>query len=120
MRLLNAKNSLGWSFNGATGAHPLVGRSGTTVVEQSVWDAIVGVKGTYAFGSERKWFVPYYFDIGTGQAKLTYQVAGGLGYKFNWGEVAAVWRYIDYDMKSGKPIQSVTFNGPQIGATWRW
>ena len=40
--------------------------------------------------------------------------------KFNWGEVAAVWRYIDYDMKSGKPIQSVTFNGPQIGATWRW
>ena len=97
-----------------------MGRSGTTVVEQSVWDAIVGVKGTYAFGSERKWFVPYYFDIGTGQSKLTYQVAGGLGYKFNWGEVVAVWRYIDYDMKSGKPIQSVTFNGPQIGATWRW
>ena len=120
VRLLNAKNSLGWSFIGAPGAHPLVGRSGTTVVEQSVWDAIVGVKGAYAFGSERKWFVPYYFDIGTGQSKLTYQVAGGLGYKFNWGEVVAVWRYIDYDMKSGKPIQSVTFNGPQIGATWRW
>jgi len=120
VRLLNVKNSLGWSFSGAAGSHPLEGRSGNTVVEQSVWDAIVGVKGTYAFGAERKWFVPYYFDIGTGQSKLTYQVAAGVGYKYQWGEVAAVWRYIDYDMKSGKPIQSVSFNGPQIGATWRW
>jgi len=119
-RVLSVKNTLGWSFAGAAGSHPLVGRSGSTEVEDSFWDAIIGIKGRYAFGAERQWFVPYYLDIGTGQTKLTYQIATGIGYKFGWGEMAATWRYISYDMKSGKPVESVTFNGPQIGATWRW
>lgn len=119
-RVLSVKNTLGWSFAGAAGSHPLVGRSGSTEVEASFWDAIIGIKGRYAFGAERQWFVPYYLDIGTGQTKLTYQIATGIGYKFGWGEMAATWRYISYDMKSGKPVESVTFNGPQIGATWRW
>lgn len=119
-RVLSVKNTLGWSFAGAAGSNPLVGRSGSTEVEDSFWDAIIGIKGRYAFGAERQWFVPYYLDIGTGQTKLTYQIATGIGYKFGWGEMAATWRYISYDMKSGKPVESVTFNGPQIGATWRW
>ena len=63
------------------------GRSGTKKVSESVWDGIVGVKGRYAFGDDRKWFVPFYLDVGTGQTKLTWQAAAGVGYAFHWGDV---------------------------------
>ncbi len=36
------------------------------------------------------------------------------------GDLIAAWRYIDYNMKSGQRIESMNFNGPMIGATWRW
>ncbi|MBK6359576.1 MAG: hypothetical protein IPF39_06435 [Comamonadaceae bacterium] len=119
-RMFNMKNTLGWNFTGTAGSHPLAGRSGSTAVSDTLWDAIVGVKGNYTFGAERQWFVPFYFDIGTGQSDLTYQIVGGIGYRYKWGDVVAAWRYIDYNMKSGSAIQSMNFNGPMIGATWRW
>jgi hypothetical protein len=93
-RMLTMQNTLGWSFTGAVGSHPLAGRSGSTVVKDTLWDAIVGVKGTYTFGAERQWFIPYYFDIGTGQSDLTYQIAGGIGYRTNgviWSPPGATW-----------------------------
>jgi hypothetical protein len=43
-----------------------------------------------------------------------------VGYKFGWGDVFAAWRYIDYKMKSGKPIEDLNLNGGAIGVTFRW
>jgi hypothetical protein len=60
------------------------------------------------------WFVPYYLDVGTGESRLTWQILGGIGYAFNWGDVTATWRYLDYNNKAGKPIQDLNMNGPQI------
>lgn len=119
-RMLSMTNTLGWNFSGAVGSHPLAGRSGSTELSNTWWDAIVGVKGHYAFGDRKQWFVPFYVDIGTGETKFTYQLLAGVGYRFGWGELSAAWRYIDYDMKSGSSVQSMNFNGPMIGATWRW
>jgi hypothetical protein len=119
-RMFNMTNTLGFSFNGAIGSYPLAGRSGSVEVSETLWDGIVGVKGRYAFGANREWFVPYYLDVGTGQSQSTWQAAAGVGYKFGWGELTGLWRYIDYNMKSGSAIQSMNFNGPQIGATFRW
>ena len=51
---------------------------------------------------------------------LTWQAYAGIGYSFGWGSVVALWRYIDYDLKSGKPVQSLTMNGPAIGAVFHW
>ena len=31
-----------------------------------------------------------------------------------------MWRYLDYNMKSGNAVESMTFNGPMLGATFRW
>ena len=45
---------------------------------------------------------------------------GGIGYSFQWGDVVGAWRYIDYEMKSGKQVESLTFNGPSISAVFRW
>ena len=36
------------------------------------------------------------------------------------GELTALWRYLDYEMKSGQSIQTFNFNGPMFGATFRW
>ncbi len=58
--------------------------------------------------------------MGTGDSDLTWQAAAGIAYGFKWGEVSALWRYIDYDMKSGSAMQNVRFSGPMVGATFRW
>jgi len=119
-RLLNAKPSLGYSISGDIGPIVLPGRSGRKEVSESYWDGIVGVKGRYAFGDERKWFAPFYADVGTGQTKLTWQLAAGVGYVFSWGEAMAMWRYIDYTNNSGKPIEGMTMNGIMGGVTFRF
>ena len=94
--------------------HP-AGRTGNKEIDETVWDGIVGVKGRYAFGADRRWFVPFYGDIGTGESDLTWQAAAGVGYAFRWGEVIALWRYIDYKFKSDKQLEDLTMNGPMFG-----
>jgi hypothetical protein len=118
-RMLDIQQTLRWEITGNTGIIPLPGRTGEAKTDLNNWDAIVGVKGRFALGGG-KWFVPYYADIGTGESKLTWQAMAGLGYSFGWGDIVAAWRYIDYDMKSGKNIESLTFNGPAIAAVFRW
>jgi hypothetical protein len=44
----------------------------------------------------------------------------GVGYAFHWGELTAVWRYLDHDLGSSSPIQSLTLSGPAIGARFRF
>ena len=44
----------------------------------------------------------------------------GVGYAFGWGDLTAAWRHLDYDMKPGKAIESISFDGPGIAATFRW
>jgi len=119
-RYFGIKPTLGWSIQGELGPIPESGRSGSKQINETVWDGIVGVKGRYAFGDERRWYVPYYADIGTGESQLTWQVAGGLGYAWDWGGVFAMWRYLDYNFKSNKKLEDINFNGPMFGVTFTW
>ncbi len=46
---------------------------------------------------------------------------GGLSpYAFGWGDLGVAWRYLDYDLGSDGPIADMNFNGPALGATFRW
>ena len=119
-RMLDVKQTLGWQLSGNVGSIPLPGRSGNREAKLQNWDAIVGVKGRVALGSERKWFVPYYLDVGTGESDLTWQAVAGIGYSFGWGDVVGSWRYLDYKMKSDSNIQSLNFNGPALAAVFHW
>jgi hypothetical protein len=119
-RLINLREKLGWEFSANVGPIDGPGREGSSEQKLENWDGIVGVKGRLAFGPGREWFVPYYADVGTGESDLTWQAIGGIGYAFNWGEILAVWRYLDYDFKSGKKIESINFNGPAVGVAFRW
>jgi hypothetical protein len=120
-RLFSLKQELDYSITGSLGPMAPAGRSGTLEVKSTLWDAIVGAKGRMALGGQgSRWSVPFYVDVGTGESKLTWQAATGLSYSYSWGELTALWRYLDYEMKSGQSIQSFNFNGPMFGATFRW
>jgi hypothetical protein len=118
-RLAHLEQNLKWTFTGDFGAitpPPLTGSANASVDQ---WDAIVGGKGRITFGTNHRWAVPYYFDIGTGDSDLTWQAMLGLTYSFGWGDIGAAWRYLDYDLNSG-PIKDLNFNGPAVGAMFRW
>jgi len=118
-RMLDMSTTLDWSLSGNVGPLP-IDTDGRGKASLNNWDAIIGAKGIVRFGDDRKWFMPYYADIGTGQSKLTWQLNLGVGYSFDWGSLVASWRYLDYSMKSGKEIESLSMNGPLFGAVFRF
>jgi hypothetical protein len=119
-RLFTLKPEIGYSLSGDISTLPIPGRSGTTSARVSNWDAIIGVKGLYRFGDQNQWSIPYYADIGTGQSDLTWQVAAGVAYSYKWGDLLAMWRYIDYKFDSDSPVNDITFNGPMFGVRFHW
>jgi hypothetical protein len=118
-RLISVKQHLGWTFSADLGPDQ-PSRTGTSEIKLDNWDAIVGVKGRVAFGARHEWFVPWYFDVGTGDSDLTWQAFGGVGYAFKWGDVVGGWRYLDYEFKSGGKLQDANLNGPMLGVALHW
>mgnify|MGYP001765151427 CR=1 FL=1 len=118
-RMLSVDQALDWQFL-APSPHGLIAPAGRSEVSATNWDAIVGVNGRFRMGESLQWVVPYYLDLGAGNSKFTWQAMLGLGYDFKWGEVGVAWRYIDYDFKSGKALQTMSFNGPMVGARFTW
>lgn len=119
-RLADLKAELRWDITGNIGTLPPAARSGNGEAEIAEWDFLVGLKGRYQFEQAREWSLPFYLDVGTGDSDLTWQIAGGVSYAFGWGELSAMYRYLDYRMKSDRPIQDLNLSGVQIGATFRW
>jgi hypothetical protein len=119
-RSIVLKERLNWSITGSLGSIGEANRTGASEAKETLLDAIVGVKGRYVFGASREWSAPFYFDVGAGGSTSTFQAAAGIGYAFKWGELSGLWRYLDYNFKSNKAIQDVSFSGPMIGATFRW
>jgi hypothetical protein len=117
-RELYLRQDLGYQFSADIGPFAGPGRQDTVGTKNTNWDAIVGVKGRFAFGDDRAWFIPYYLDVGGGQSHLTWQGIGGLGYKYSWGSIIGMWRYIDW--KFSKDDTSFSFNGPAIGVDFHW
>jgi hypothetical protein len=119
-RYTDITTTLSWSFTGDIGPLPPASRIGGAEAGVRVWTGIGGVKGQYAFGTDRRWSVPFYFDGGSGDSMRTYQAVGGVAYSFHWGEITALWRYLDYKPQSAPRIEEIYLSGPLIGATFRW
>jgi hypothetical protein len=119
-RMLQVEHRLQFQIDGDIGNLVLPGRAGTREDSTTNWDAIVGVKGRVGLGASGAWFVPYYLDVGAGESNLTWQALAGLGYAFKWGDVVGAWRYLDYRLDSGRPVQRLTLNGPSIAAVFHW
>jgi hypothetical protein len=119
-RMLDVTQEMAWHLDGDIGSLPVPGADGKSEVGDALWDGIVGLRGRVNFGADRKWFVPYYLDVGAGDSDMTLLAQAGVGYAFSWGDLVAAWRYIDYEMESGSPIESMTVSGPAIGATFHF
>ena len=87
-------------------------RYGSIPVEDSgsVWDGIVGVRGS--FNLTEKLYLPYQLDIGTGESDFTWQGFGGIGYRFKWFDVIGAYRYLKWDFGSGKELDDLELHGP--------
>ena len=120
LRYVDIDQSLNWSFSGNIGELPLPGHEGGAKVAADSLDAIIGMRGRFSFGQDNAWFIPYYLDVGTGDADFTWQAAGGIGYAFKWGELAAVYRQLSYELPSSRPMADMEFSGPAMGAIFRW
>lgn len=93
--------------------------SGRTLNDsQAVWDGVIGLRGE--LNLNKKWYLPYYADIGTGQSDNTWQLMGGVGYRYNWGELKLVYRHIEWDLGSDGLIETINISGPAFGATWNF
>jgi len=115
VRVLNLRPSLNWYLTGNVAGIPVQDRQGSRESDERNWDFIVGYKGRASISPDGKWFVPYYLDIGTGNSKFTWQGNLGIGYRFAWGAMVASWRYVDYNMKSDRAVDTFSFSGPLIG-----
>ena len=85
-------------------------------------DAVIGVKGKYAFANADRWSIPYYLDIGAGDSDFTWQALTGISYQAaNWVDVALTYRHMEWDLKSTDGIlKNVNFSGPSLGATFHF
>ncbi len=97
---------------GPLGKTEEVGMSGNN------WDAIIGVKGDVNLNDN--WYVPYYLDIGTGDSDFTWQIAAGVGYRFDWGDLNLGYRYADWDFKSSSNLDHINLSGPQLGVKFHF
>ena len=85
-------------------------------------DAVIGVKGKYAFANANRWSIPYYLDIGAGDSDFTWQALTGISYQAaNWVDVALTYRHMEWDLTSTDGIiKNVNFDGPALGATFHF
>ena len=117
-RLIDMNQTLNYTLSAPIPELPTA--NGKISASANNWDAIVGLKGRVYFGADRRWFLPYYVDVGGGQSKLTWQINGGIGYKFDWGAVVASWRYLDYEFKSGQALQGMNMSGALLGVAFQF
>lgn len=119
-RYFDLKQTFKWDFGGNIGQLPLPGNNGASTSTVTNWDAIAGIRGRSMFGQGKRWFIPYHLDVGAGDSDLTWHAYAGIGRALSWGEIAVGWRYMEYRPESGSLTDSVDFNGPLIGAGFRW
>ena len=119
-RMVDLKQTLDWGINGDIGQIGLPGRSGRSELDATNWDVIVGLKGVATLDEARRWVLPYYVDIGTGQSKFTWQALAGIGYSFDWATMTLAWRHLEYDFGSSERVKDISFSGPFFGLSFRW
>jgi hypothetical protein len=118
VRYAGVKGSVGWNLGGDVG---LLGRSGSLSDQVDLVDGIVGVRGQVTLGAEHRWFIPYYIDVGAGnESNTTWQGYAGAGYRYSWGDLVLVYRYLSYRTSGSSLVENLRMGGPVLAATFRW
>jgi hypothetical protein len=105
--------SLGLTLTGPRGNGATFGGIGGVSGGGDIWNGIAGFRGRIRLGNAGL-FIPYYFDIGTGGSRLTWQIASGLGYQTGWAGVALTYRYLSFEQSSSAVVQHLSMGGPMV------
>ncbi len=82
------------------------------------YDGVIGMRGHVDLSEN--WYVPYMFDIGAGDSDLTWQGKASIGYRFDWGDVLATYRYVHYEKDDSRLIKDFDIYGPKIGLVFHF
>ena len=115
VRSLNLNTALNWNFSEPP---KIVPQSGTIAKSGTITDVVAELRGKVRLGN--RVFAPYYFDGGYGNKSTTLQAAAGLAYAERWGSVGLIYRALIYNANPVSLNQRLTFNGPAIGATFKF
>ena len=96
---------------------PLETRKYSVSGSTDFWDGIVGAIGQIKVNET--WYLPFQCDVGTGDSDLTWQVFGGVGYKFSSLDVVAGYRHLEWDFdnnnRAGNLLNDLYISGPMFG-----
>ena len=112
---INTDYNLNVALTSPRGNGAVFGGAGSVSVNKSVWDGIVGIRGRIRM-PEPGMFIPYYFDIGAGSSKLTWQVASGLGYQTGWAGVSVMYRHLAFE--GSGTLRHLAFGGPMVAVNF--
>ena len=80
------------------------------------WNGVIGMRGKTTFND--KLYMDYYADLGTGQARNTYQIKLGGGYRLKYFTFTAGFRYLRWNFDSSEDLDNLRVIGPYVGAKW--
>jgi len=119
VRYLWIKGNLDWNFNivGNNGFN--IANSGSASRNEGLFDAVVGLRGRWAFTDDLRWYVPYYLDVGAGSSNWTAQGVIGIGYSFDWGDLGLDFRDVTYKQSGGNDfLRRLSLAGPMFKVSW--
>jgi hypothetical protein len=94
-------------------------KSGTLSASAADWDAIVGARGRIDIPNS-SFYVPFYFDVGTGALPLTWQAYTGLGYHTAWADYSLGYRYLAYENNGNAHVKSLAMGGVMMAASFHF
>ena len=84
---------------------------------EEYWNGLVGVRGNVMLNE--KWYLPFDGNVGTGDTDFSWEVFGGVGYKFEKLDLIAGYRHMQWDFDSddagGDLLENLRMSGPVVG-----
>jgi opacity protein-like surface antigen len=95
-------------------------RGGTLKVNKTYFDGVGGVTGRINIPNS-KFYLPYYFDAGSGEIPLTWQAYGGVGYAVSDAiDLSAGYRYLTFENGGGSGVRRLSLGGAILVANFRF
>jgi hypothetical protein len=113
----NTDYNLNVSLTGPRNNGVTFGGAGAVSANTAGWNGVGGIRGHIRL-PEPGLYIPYYFDIGTGDARLTWQIASGLGYQTGWAGVSLMYRYLAFERSNSATLHHLAFGGPMVAVNF--
>lgn len=123
MRMLTFSSTTNYQLNTdirAPNQTLALSRGGTLNINAAYFDAIGGFSGRINIPNS-KFYLPFYFDAGTGGIPFTWQIYGGVAYSVTrWVDVSAGYRYFAFENNPTTGVRHMSLSGFILGANIRF